>query len=246
MSWHYLQGQAEASSEAICWDGERFAPSSGRTTLGGYCLPDSETESSHDSQSGTMCRHSTASRGEVESMSSAGDSLARTFPVLEKARESLAKDLGCGRTWQGSSVKLSQSGCWLKIAHSLLPEDSTPFCGTWPKWGTMRNGECLERWTLEHRTKEIVSGLWPTMVCTQIAENYKDCIARRIASGNPKNIGKRQANNLTMRVQMEENNGDIIPGKFLNPRWIEWFMGFPIGWTSQKPLEIARFHLWRR
>jgi hypothetical protein len=30
----------------------------------------------------------------------------------------------------------------------------------------------------------------------------------------------------------------------LNPEWIEWLMGWPIGWTDAKPLEMAKFHSW--
>jgi hypothetical protein len=47
----------------------------------------------------------------------------------------------------------------------------------------------------------------------------------------------------------QENNGhspqlpEVIGGQ-LNPDWVEWLMGWPIGWTALKPLETARFHEW--
>ena len=41
------------------------------------------------------------------------------------------------------------------------------------------------------------------------------------------------------RHQIGAGNG----GK-LNPDWIEWLMGWPIGWTALKPLETERFRLW--
>jgi hypothetical protein len=28
----------------------------------------------------------------------------------------------------------------------------------------------------------------------------------------------------------------------LNPSWVEWLMGWPIGWTDLKPSETAKFH----
>ena len=233
MSWHYLQGQEEVSSEAICWDGERFAPSSGRTTLGRYCLLDSETGSCRDSQSGTMCRPSTASRGADESMSSAADSLAKTFPVLERARESMAKDRGCGRTWRGSSVKLSQSGCWLKTARSLLPEDSMPFCGTWPKWGTMRNGECWEHETLGCCTSGKGSGLWPTPRASN-------------PGSRPNGKGGRILSEEVAIAEGLKLRGEYkATGIQLNPAWVEWLMGWPINWTDLKPLEMGKFLEWQ-
>lgn len=33
-------------------------------------------------------------------------------------------------------------------------------------------------------------------------------------------------------------------GGQLNPNWVEWLMGWPIGWTDLEPLETARFREW--
>jgi hypothetical protein len=30
----------------------------------------------------------------------------------------------------------------------------------------------------------------------------------------------------------------------LNPDWVEWLMGWPIGWTNLKPLETDKFQQW--
>lgn len=35
-------------------------------------------------------------------------------------------------------------------------------------------------------------------------------------------------------------------GGSLNPTWVEWLMGWPLGWTDLKPLETAKFHEWRQ
>ena len=32
----------------------------------------------------------------------------------------------------------------------------------------------------------------------------------------------------------------------LNPDWIEWFMGWPMGWTELEPLEMDKFLEWQR
>jgi len=36
-----------------------------------------------------------------------------------------------------------------------------------------------------------------------------------------------------------------VGGK-LNPRWTEWLMGFPVGWTSCEPLAMHKFRKWLR
>jgi DNA (cytosine-5)-methyltransferase 1 len=40
--------------------------------------------------------------------------------------------------------------------------------------------------------------------------------------------------------QMGAGNG----GK-LNPMWVEWLMGWPVGWTDLKPLEMDKFQKWQ-
>lgn len=41
-----------------------------------------------------------------------------------------------------------------------------------------------------------------------------------------------------------KNLNDQVGGQ-LNPTWVEWLMGWPLGWTDLKPLETGRFRLWQ-
>jgi hypothetical protein len=55
------------------------------------------------------------------------------------------------------------------------------------------------------------------------------------------------------RVNREESGGDDLatavaretPGS-LNPRWIEWLMAWPIGWTDLRVLAMDKFQSWLR
>lgn len=38
---------------------------------------------------------------------------------------------------------------------------------------------------------------------------------------------------------------EAIGGK-LNPTWVEWLMGWPLGWTALEPLGMGRFQQWRQ
>jgi len=41
--------------------------------------------------------------------------------------------------------------------------------------------------------------------------------------------------------------GEQLPnavGGALNPTWVEWLMGWPLGWTDLKPLEMDKFQRW--
>ena len=49
-------------------------------------------------------------------------------------------------------------------------------------------------------------------------------------------------------TEHEENSGNEQPrsGGKLNPDWVAWLMGWPIGWTDLKPLETVKFRQWLR
>jgi hypothetical protein len=88
--------------------------------------------------------------------------LVRTSHAPEKALESKASDLECGWKWHGSFVKWDRvSSSWRTRQCSLLAGLDV-FLETWPRWGMMRDGECLELATLERPTSESESGLWRT------------------------------------------------------------------------------------
>ena len=52
----------------------------------------------------------------------------------------------------------------------------------------------------------------------------------------------------SLKDRGQSNLGEVINEKEqvkqtgqLNPSWVEWLMGWPIGWTDLKPLETDRF-----
>ena len=49
------------------------------------------------------------------------------------------------------------------------------------------------------------------------------------------------------RGQLTDPAMGVIPaGGRLNPLWVAWLMGWPIGWTDLEPLEMDRFRQWLR
>jgi len=41
------------------------------------------------------------------------------------------------------------------------------------------------------------------------------------------------------------NLSELVGGrKNANPEYLEWMMGWPIGWTDLEPLEMDSFRLW--
>ncbi len=54
--------------------------------------------------------------------------------------------------------------------------------------------------------------------------------------------GQRR-NQLTEQIELDNQGREI--GQ-LNPAWVEWLMGWPIGWTALAPLAMDRFQEWQR
>lgn len=67
---------------------------------------------------------------------------------------------------------------------------------------------------------------------TPTARNAQDCDAER----------KRKSPSPTSVVNIEEG----VHGGKLNPKWVEWLMGWPLGWTDLKPLETDKFRQWQQ
>lgn len=58
--------------------------------------------------------------------------------------------------------------------------------------------------------------------------------------------GKHQLTLAREVAREEKAAGRHIPHGTLNPPWVEWLMGWPIGWTDFAPLEMDKFQEWWR
>ena len=71
--------------------------------------------------------------------------------------------------------------------------------------------------------------LWPTLTASEDAAGTVN--------------GKMQFM-LTHAAKMSEPEQTASGGQ-LNPTWVEWLMGWPLGWTDLKPLETVRCQQWQ-
>jgi hypothetical protein len=226
--------------------GEPSVPSSSPTTPEECFLLVSEMGSSRVFQCGTMSEPSAVSPGGGGWTSSLAGSHAKTFQprelpsVSETALTESGQDFGqrCAELlakWdQGSSS-------WRTRQLSLF-EDSTGSLETLPRWGSTVGGELFQDHTPAHLTSARESGLWPTPTKSDATRGPTT------PERNDKGLGGvsliSAATHWTDPVTREIKK-DAPRGK-LNPTWVEWLMGFPMGWTDLKPLETHRFHRWLR
>jgi hypothetical protein len=177
MSWLYSQALVEEYSEGIFSDGEQSAPLNGTPTQQAFCAPDKMTEFSRLSRFGMTYRPLTADLGEAVLMLYLAAFPARTLAQPERAQESPETGQACGFTWPGSWAKYDPNTSLWKTRQCSLLGDLEPFSETWPRWGTMQDGEFWELPTLALHTSETESGLWPTPT---VCGNYN----RKGASAN--------------------------------------------------------------
>ena len=165
MSWHFSLALVVAYSADTCSAGAPFAPSSGKPTPQAYLSPDRMTAFSRLSRFGMTCEPLTGTLGaDVLTWFLAGFP-AKTSAQPEKAQESTANEAECGSTWRGSLARYDRAMSLWRTPQCSLLEDLDVFSGTWPRWGTMRNGECSAQSMPAHLTSATESGsseLWPT------------------------------------------------------------------------------------
>ena len=265
MSWLFSQALVEEYSGGIFSDGEQSVQSSGNLTQQAYCAPDKMTVFSRLSQFGMTYKPLTEDRGEALLTLYREVFHAKTLAQQEKAQVLKENEAECGEKWQGSFVKYDpDSSLWKTVQCSLL-EESTVYSGTWPRWGLMRDGECYQQPKWERRTKEIESGFWPRPCATdykgsgktgQLRDRLDYAVERGATKSKtytwptPRTKGMcggtgswellKKNTTIEEARQMGAGNG----GK-LNPTWVEWLMGWPLGWTDLKPLEMDKYQQWQ-
>lgn len=85
----------------------------------------------------------------------------------------------------------------------------------------------------------------------------EEALARRRAKGRQLSLAAsimyptptcQDASNNGGKAQTERNTPPLnaVVGGALNPVWVEWLMGWPLGWTDLKHSATARFRSWRR
>lgn len=106
--------------------------------------------------------------------------------------------------------------------------------------------------------------LWPTpTVCGNnnrkgLTKTSGDGLATAVLKTYP--TPKCQDAGAALFDRRKGNLGEVIHGQYLNggnatpqtksarlnPNWVEWLMGWPIGYTDSKPLATDKFRLWRQ
>jgi hypothetical protein len=263
MSWLFSRALVEASLGANSLDGEPSAPSNGNPTPQAYCAPDKTTAFSRPSRFGMTFAPLTESRGEELLTLYRAAFPVKTSQSQEQEMDLTGSDQGCGERWLAWLAKYDHaSSSWRTAQCSLLSEEPESL-EILPRSGMTRDGLLWEQPMSVRPTNGIGSGLWPTPNArdwkdsgpkqgnrkspnlgtavhwpTPATRDYKgangfETTQRKISEGKRAQMGQ-----LPNAVQQEL--GRPIGGT-LNPSWVEWLMGWPLGWTDLKQSAMDKY-----
>lgn len=223
MSWHFSQALVEEFSAATCSAGEHYAPwkliptaqdDSCSAKMKGIC---------HRSPFGMMFVPSTDDHGEDLLTWYLEASPASTSPGQARKPELMESTAGFGWKWPESFAKYSPDSRSWKTRQSCLIEGLAAFSETWPNWGSMHDGECLDLTILAPITCAKGRGSWPT-----------PCRGSSHWGGTFQEVGGSK----------NKLRGTPTGKLYVNPDFWESLMGWPIGWSGTAPLETAKIREW--
>jgi hypothetical protein len=228
-----LQALAAEYSEANYLDGDPCAPWKSTPFAADDSCSAKMKDTFHHSPFGTMY---------VPSADSSGAELLTwflaAFPAKTSAQPAVAQDsteraADYGWNLPGSFAKFDPATSSWKTRQCSLAGDSIEFLETWPAWGSMQSGECLERPTLAPTTSEREYGYWPT---PQASDSMR--ARMRVESFQKVHADSRGGRSYLARVLAHEF------GLSQSAEFTEWLMIWPEGWTDLKPLAMDKFQEW--
>ena len=202
--------------------------------------------------SGLMLEPSRVIPGVEKWILSLEDSHANHSVKLENKKESMMKD-----TYGLQSLKLlarfdHQSSSWKTSQLSLNMQEKLSL-EIWPKWGIILHGALFEHQMPRHliegrgsfQSRSIPT---PTTMDCQFLSSKRTVMIESLKKGKFRGVGLKDyvqmyptptaTANQTSPSMLKKGGAfeNLTIGK-LNPEWVEWLMGWPIGWTDCEPVE---------
>jgi hypothetical protein len=168
------------------------------------------------------------------------DFLVRTLASLEsnqvymKEPDQVFTEKSCA-----SLAWYDQSSCSWKTYQQSLVTDWESYSGTWPSWGMTAGGSAFAHPMSERRITEIGGSRFATPN-TLDAANLRDQATNMHLWPTPNASDHRDRGNMSNpSIQRRKEIGKQLnlsmvvhpTSGMLNPTWVEWLMGFPIGFT---------------
>ena len=237
MSWLFSQALVEAFLPTNSAATEPSAQLNVMPTPQPFWRNDKTMEPFRFSRFGLTCALLTAERGEALLMSFQAAFRAKTSAPPEAAKALKERAPAFGSRWVESSVRFDRDSSEWRTHRCLWDEALQWSSVTLPQWGLMLDGVVYRLDTSEHPTSGIAPGWSGETLPTPSVAMSKGSSENALTRVNGKS---RLRNRLDYWVERDGKAGR------LNPQFIEWVMGWPIGWTDVAPLATAKFHEWQQ
>ena len=231
MSWLFSQVLVGEYLGDISLDGEQSVQSNGKPIQQAYCSQDKMMDCSHLSRFGMMFKPLMENLGEELLMLFLGDFHAKTLAQQELGGGLLEVEVQCGNTWRELLAKFNPDTALWKTAQCSLLEDLEQSLQTFPKWGSMRNGELWEQTTPGYLTEESEYGCW---LPTPTVSMKNGAASKRY----------RHSEEYRGSMPMEWIRVSKDCDQYFHPDYAELVMDFPDKWTDLKPLEMHKYQEW--
>jgi len=266
MSWLFSQALVGEYLAENFLDGEQSVQSNGSPTPQAFCAPGKMTDFSRLSRFGMTYKPLTENLGEELLMSYREDFPVKTSQLQETETDLTESEAECGEKWHGLLARYDQdTHSWRTVQCSLL-EDLNESLQTLPRWGMTVGGELYLLPTLVQTIDESESGLsekWatPTTMDKLPPKSetalLKEATVARPGRSKPANLRDQVSNMERWTTPTAHNSKETNApsestrntpslaaqaGGKLNPMWVEWLMGWTLGWTDLKPLETDKCH----
>ncbi len=239
MAWIYLAESVDSASP--------YPPGSGQSptvkTIGSlnlFCYQGWPSLICHAHPSGTISGLCEVECYQDIPMSSMGGSPARISVLRELERAWKASEVGWFSRYLGLLGKLNPRSSFWKTFQPLGPAEANEWGKNWPNLGMIVDGILYPLKKSERPTKESDGFVWPTPTQRDWKSSASNLHGKN--SRPPNEVVKfwstpRASDGAKGGPGMKFGSGSTAPlpaqvGGTLSPLWVEWLMGYPIGWTA--------------
>lgn len=240
MAWIYLVESVGSASHLSLGSGQSHTASENPMHKES-CSHEWNAESLSKLPSGTMLSHYgvRCSENYPPLISSQPDFRAKTSVLQDLQRVWTESEAVYSSRSQDSQMSFDLPSSSLRMSLPSEPVAERQWSKHWPRSGMTVDGQLLRPPVLEPSIEEKGGFSWPTPSARDHKGGYQ--------YGRIRN-GKVSVDTLDAAVQAYRPGGLLNPDSTvtktfgqLNPQWVEWLMGYPVGWSALSPLATVWF-----
>jgi hypothetical protein len=102
----------------------------------------------------------------------------------------------------------------------------------------------LEKWPTPRSCSAMAATITPESAWNEKREPNLETVVGRRLWPTPTAHNAKEGNYPAERTRKTPTLASLVGGK-LNPTWVEWLMGWPLGWTDLNPIKMEELLQWK-